>query len=167
MVDGPNLSQTPRLQSRDAFRVAGLDLICDEQTRVQIPQLWQRLAPSLGSIPGQKGAVTYGVSVPLPGDTFRFRYVAGAEVDELPGGDWAGIEVPAAEYVVFEHHGSLAGLHQTIDYAFRTWLPGSDYVNAGTADFERYDDRFDPMATDGAGSMLELWIPVVRPTGDD
>ena len=152
----------PEIRSREGFVVAGLARGYDMETRVAIPQLWQAFVPHIGSIPGRIGAGTYGLCIPTqpPGDSFT--YVAGVEVAAADGleAPLQGFAVPAAEYLVFTHEGPLDTLQQTMAYIFGTYLPESDFEPAGTADFERYDDRFDPET--GLGG-LEIWVPVLAP----
>jgi len=84
-----------------------------------IPEQWQALR-SLGNLPRQVGANTYGV---IGGeDPGGFEYLCGAEVESFvaPGNE-----------------------------SFREWLPGSGFESAQRPDFEVYDQRFYPRTGQG------------------
>ena len=72
-------------------------------------------------------------------------------------GDLEHYQVPAAEYAVFTHEGSLDHIGETMNYIFGEWLEASGRELAGTPDFERYDERFNPEI--GTGEM-EIWVPI-------
>ena len=153
-----HIPRGPEYREHRAFTVAGYTMICDEQTRSQIPALWQRFAPNIGNIPGQEGAVTYGVCYDGNQETGAIHYMAG--VATRAPHECAGFElceVAAARYAVFTHEGSLTHVHETVDYIFGEWLPNSDHEAASTPDFERYDERFDPMNDLGE---FEYWVPL-------
>ena len=148
----------PEIRDRHAFIIAGLSRDYDMETRVEIPSLWQRFAPMIGSVPGQVGATTYGVCITTDPPGEQFTYIAAVEVESATGlRDFATYEIPAARYAVFTHVGSLDGLDQTMDYIFGTYMPESGYRPTGTPDFELYDERFNPDSRDGE---LEIWVPI-------
>ena len=149
----------PEFRSREAFLVAGLSMRCDQENKVQIPQLWQRFAPRIGSIPNQVGSLSYGVCIDAAETPEEFTYVAAVEVSSAEGldEDLEHYEIPAADYAVFTHEGSLDFLQQTMTYIFGPWLTESGYELAGTPDFELYDERFKPETVSGE---MEIWVPV-------
>ena len=151
----------PEFRIREAFKVAGLAMDFDQESKAQIPELWTRFSPSIGTVPGQRGFTTYGVCIPTDPATGNFRYIASVEVDATDGlpEELTGYEVPACKYAVFTHQGSLDHLQETVGYIFGTWLPESEYELTGTADFELYDGRFNPHT--GSGEF-EIWIPIGR-----
>ncbi len=57
----------------------------------------------------------------------------------------------------FTHEGSLTHIHETVGDIVGEWLPNSDHEAAAAPDFERYDDRFDPMNDTGE---FEYWGPL-------
>ncbi|MEM7218643.1 MAG: AraC family transcriptional regulator [Pseudomonadota bacterium] len=150
----------PEYRSLDAFQVAGLAGRYTVDTRVEIPQLWLRFGPMIGSVPNQVGAATYGVCVDMQGQGDEFTYVAAVEVSAAPAADdYEHRVIPAADYAVFTHEGSLDHIGDTMGYIFGEWLANCGHKVGSTPDFERYDERFDPMT--GSGEF-EIWVPIKR-----
>ena len=153
----PTQPKGPEFRHHDAMTVAGLSTQFTQETKAEIPQLWGKFAPWIGQIPGQQGDITYGVC--LPGGEGNFGYLAGVAVasgSDIPG-ELVTCEVPAARYAVFTHEGSLDFLEDTLQYIFGNWAPSAGIMLPGQPDFERYDDRFDPVTSTGA---MEYWVPV-------
>ncbi len=148
----------PKFKARGAFQIAGMAHRFTIETRVRIPLLWQQFAPLIGSIPNQIGYTTYGACVEPPSEDPGFTYMAAVEVSSPNGlGDLDHYEVPAAEYAVFTHKGTLDHIGDTMNYIFGEWLELSGCELADTPDFERYDQRFNPET--GTGEM-EVWVPI-------
>ena len=153
----PIVPAPPVYSELNAIRVVGLCMECTPENRVEIPQLWSKFAPSIGSIPGQQGYVTYGVC--LPRGNGNFGYVAGvgaAEGNAIPDG-MVAVEIPAGRYAVFTHKGSLDFLSDTVDHIFGTWAEQTGDLKVGAPDFERYGDRFNPAS---ATSEMDYCVPV-------
>jgi predicted transcriptional regulator YdeE len=150
---------TPTFQQGPDLLVAGLNASYDKDTRVKIPQQWQRLAPYMGRVPGQVGHDTYGVCHASGADC-RFEYLAGVAVssaDRLPEG-FTTIKVDARRYAVFTHPGHVSSLPATIDTIWAKWAPDCDLPVAREAPcLERYTPKFNPGT--GMGGM-EVWIPL-------
>ncbi len=155
-----HIPRGPEFRARPAFSVAGLSLLVNETTRSRIPQLWQRFAGLMAEVPGRVGDATFGVCNGMNHQTGEFTYYAAVETSQPQlCGEFELCEVPAAEYAVFTHEGSLAHILDTVGYIFGSWLPESGYETTGTPDFELYDGRFDPQKDCGE---FEYWIPVTR-----
>lgn len=69
--------------------------------------------------------------------------------------------VPAADYLVFHHEGSMAGLGSTLSAIYRQILPQLDVAptHESLFHFEKYDQRFH---WNRADSVIEIWVPIVR-----
>ncbi|HLH02496.1 MAG TPA: GyrI-like domain-containing protein [Bryobacteraceae bacterium] len=150
-----------RLVNQPALLIAGLRGHFSSSDPTGIPAQWQRLAPHLGSIPGQVGRVAYGVCLATsPG----FDYISGVEVREggsLPDG-FQAVEIPAQRYAVFAHEEHVSQLFETISKIWSTDLAAAGYryrqpLPGGVSFFERYGEGFDPLT--GRGDM-EIWVPV-------
>lgn len=124
-----------------------------------IPSQWQRFV-TLGLMPAA-GATTYGVMCGTEQAARRFEYMCAVEVPSFEGvrADIGRMRIPAQHYAVFTHKGHVATLRQTWDAIWSQWLPTSGYRSANTPDFERYDDRFNPMTGEG---VIEIWFPVEK-----
>lgn len=148
----------PRLTSGKSLLIAGYGGSFSVENVAGIPALWQRFAPHIGHVPGQVGAVTYGVSLNCD-DHGNFDYIAGVEVsdfDALPA-EFARTRVPEQLYAVFEHRGHVTAIKQTYAAIWRDWLPKSGRKPADGPALERMDQRFDPAT--GMG-LLEIWLPL-------
>ena len=153
----PKIPAGPVFRDEGAFLVAGMSIRCTPESKEGIPVLWGEFAPRIGQIAHQDGFVTYGVCNDHAGADGAFTYHAAVRVTQPPGDDLGTVTIPAARYAVFTHEGSLDHIGDTVGHIFGTWLPASEYVHAGTPDFERYDDRFDPVTDTGS---FEYWVPI-------
>ncbi|RFZ87164.1 AraC family transcriptional regulator [Shinella sp. WSJ-2] len=150
---------SPRIETLDAFIIAGLGSDFEPGKAAGIPALWQRFNAYFGHIPGQVDKTAYGLCTMQPGKP-GFRYVAGARVsrrDDLPA-EFDVTAVPALTWAMFQHHGHVNGIPATVDAAFRTWLPTSGRTVGGFPDvLEFYGEDFDPET--GLG-RVEIWLPL-------
>lgn len=151
---------TPRFEDGRAMFLTGLreHHKFDEAAR-SIPAQWQRFI-GLGLIP-PTGATTYGVMCRTDQAARRFEYMCAVEVPSFEGlkPDIGRMRIPEQHYAVFTHKGHVATLRQTWDAIWNQWLPASGFRPANTPDFERYDERFNPMTGEG---VIEIWFPVER-----
>lgn len=154
--------EAPRMENGKALRIAGLREHYTSETMMKLPELWQRLAPHIGNVPGQVGMLAYGLCFnALSPD--GMDYLTGVEVSSTLGlpGEFSVATIPAQKYAVFSHREHVSKLYETLD-AIHTWLPGSGLeVSGGSAGapdfFERYSEEFDPRT--GMGGM-EVWVPI-------
>ena len=161
--DKPSLAvDRPRIEQSGPLRLAGLRGEFTSETRHEVPQLWQRFTPHVGSTPGQVGDVAYGVCFCGPGYQ-AFGYLAGVELaaEALLPSAWSEASFQAARYAVFTHGGHVSTLCETLD-AIHRWLPGSGLQLARVAPgraafFERYGEAFCPET--GVGGT-EVWFPL-------
>ncbi|MCT7666808.1 AraC family transcriptional regulator [Shinella kummerowiae] len=152
----------PRIETLDAFTIAGLGGDFEPGKAAGIPALWQKFNDYFGHIPGQTDKTAYGVCTMQPGKP-SFHYVAGVRIarnQDLPA-EFETIAVPAQTWAVFPHHGHVNGIAATIDAAFRTWLPASGRKIGAFPDvLEFYGEDFDPES--GLG-RVEIWLPLADP----
>jgi AraC family transcriptional regulator len=151
--------EAPRVAHGRPLLIAGLRSHFADAPWKGTPELWQRLAPQLGKIPGQMGLSAYGLCFLLPNGV---DYLAGVEVSGpsgLPNG-FTSVSVPAQKYLVFSHREHVSKLHITCDKVAE-WLPTSGYEAAKTPGapdfFECYTEEFDSRT--GMGG-IELWVPI-------
>ena len=150
-----------RLESLPAFHVMGMKYRGNNANQ-EIKQMWERLNPRAHEIP-MTGECAYGVCLmlePQPEDGV-FEYIAGfkvEKVDRVPEG-MVVIDIPANEYAVFAHRGSLETLGQTYAAILNEWFPRSGYKPAGGYDMEVYTEEFNDFAQD---SVFYIYEPVVK-----
>lgn len=136
--------------------LVGLDRYFSFAEMIEIPALWQKLVPHLGTTPSRVEPVDYGVCHDMGSE--GFRYLAGFEVSEVPSlpADFSTFNLPAQRYAVFEHEGDLSVLCDTIDSIWKAWLPASgEQAAEPPLMFERYGPAFDPQARKGD---IQVWL---------
>ncbi|MCC6144435.1 MAG: AraC family transcriptional regulator [Candidatus Hydrogenedentes bacterium] len=148
----------PRFEVGRELLIAGYNERYTFESRKNIPQQWDRCSLHIGRIPGQIGAVSYGVCWNYdPGR--GFDYLSGVEVastEELPG-DFRHVVLPAQRYAVFTHEGHVSTIPDTIQAIWRDWLPNSGHEVSAAPSFERYTEEFDGETGEGG---IEIWIPI-------
>jgi AraC family transcriptional regulator len=148
----------PRFEDGRTLLIAGLGERYSFETNQGIPQQWERFQPYIGNIPSQIGRTAYGVCCNGDG-TGNFEYIAGMEVasfDDLPA-DFSRVRIPARRYAVFTHRDHISRMRATVYTIWNRWLPNSGCTDADAPDFERYDERFDPLTGTG---VVEVWFPI-------
>jgi AraC family transcriptional regulator len=133
-----------------------------------IPPLWHTLFARKVELGTPLDHFSYGACRCLP-ESQRSRedellYLAGVSV--APGTPVPpGMErwnVPAGTYALFTHRGPVARISETINYAYGTWLPRSEFdPSEPWIELERYDGRFREGGTD---SEMEYLVPIKRRT---
>ncbi len=157
--------QKPKIIHNPGMRVFGISCRSTVNNNV-IPALWERFNQVCAGIPGSvKPGIAYGICYSDPGvemtaDT-PFSYLAAIEVapDAARPDGIEEMTLPAVDYAVFEHRGSLDTLQETIRALYGEWLPASGLKWTGKFDLEYYGPAFSYGQED---SSLELWIPVVK-----
>ena len=149
--------EEPKITSKPAFTVIGMKYR-GKNEHEEIPQLWGRFMEREGEIEDkQNPQVCYGVEDNFDETSGEFDYVAAFEVSsdaDVPEGmvKW---DLPAQTYAVFTC--TLPTIRETYQYAYKSWLPQSGYQGAAGAEFELYDQGFDPHVP---SSKMYLFVPV-------
>jgi AraC family transcriptional regulator len=146
----------PKIVTKPAFTVVGT-LYHGKNQNNEIPQMWEEFLPRVKEIKHMVAPpLAYGVCGSLDDDG-EFDYVAGFEVDSVAGIPQGMVswEVPEQSYAVFPC--TLKTIHETYQYAFKSWLPESDYQAGDGPDFEFYDENFNPEEED---PELYIYVPV-------
>jgi len=148
----------PRFAEHPAVSVAGLSQRYDQQTKHQIPALWQRFVPYMGNIPGEVGSTSYGLCRNY-GAGGSFDYVCAVQVAGSPSlpAELTTVEIPRTTYAVFAHTEHISAIGLTWMAIFSQWLPVSGCTLEGEPNFEVYTDQFDPRSGTG---LVEIWIPL-------
>lgn len=150
------------LVRRDAFTVAGVGALFNEDNKSGIPGLWPRLIRVL-PLKGQADTRTYGVCAMVDKQEGALRYIAGVEVAgdaPLPDG-FERIALDAHSYAVFRLTLDGGALHPQMQAAMpKIWgelLPQSGLKTVPAPDFELYPADFEPMRK---GSYVDMYIAV-------
>lgn len=130
-----------------------------------VPRLYARFCPLIAKLQPQVDKYVYG-AVRCPADADRrhpdeLEYLAAVNVAasrsaEPPLTLW---RLRASTYACFTHRGSVAKLGETINYAFGSWLPRSDFVHTGAPNLDRQDERF---GDGGASCEFDFLVPIRR-----
>lgn len=123
-----------------------------------LPKQWQEFSRKL-PMPAQIGTTTYGIICGSDNIAKSFEYMTAVEVEEFPEiTDWQQrLIIPIARYAVFTHDGSSDDIYKSWERIWQEWLPRSGYLNSNIPDFEKYDERFNPILNEG---IVELWVPI-------
>ena len=147
-----------QIVERPVMTVVGM-LLRGKPMNPAIGMLWDKFGPRMDSVPQVvHPAVAYGICDNMDPETNEFDYVAAVEVE--PGG-------PVPEGMVrWEVAGGLYALVPTtiptIGDAWgmaQTLITDAGYRRLACADFELYDETFDPAKPD---SVLYICIPVEK-----
>ncbi|MFM0341374.1 AraC family transcriptional regulator [Paraburkholderia fungorum] len=150
--------EPPRFEEGTAFLVAGLSERYTSETCAAIPSQWQRFGDYFGKVPGQLGNVAYGVCYNAD-DAGNIDYLCGVEVSDfsaLPA-ELSRLRIAPQRYAVFSHREHISTIRRTWNTIWNRWLPASGHLPADAPNFERYDEKFDPVS--GMGG-LEIWLPL-------
>lgn len=152
--------ETPRVEYREPFVVAGTCERYRYADMAGIPAQWQKFGIYVGGIPARVGQISYGVMLSIPGDSNGFDYLTGTEVSGLAGlpEPFDHAHIPGGRYAVFEHRGPASGINAAWNAAWSESLPQSGWeVVDSPVLFEQYGDDFDSKTASG---VVELWIPI-------
>src|SRR5215475_2249447 len=148
----------PRFETGKAMLIAGVGERFSHDNGAGIPALWHRFHQYVHSFPGRIGQVAYGVCC-NGDDAGNFDYIAGVEVpdfSDLPR-EFSRVRIPEQRYAVFAHKDHISTIRRTVSTIWNQWLPASPYKVADAPNFERYDEKFDPVTGSGG---LEIWVPI-------
>lgn len=148
----------PSFQECSGMMVAGSNCSYTLESRIGIPQQWERFVPSAQNIPHQQGKDFYGVCWNTKPDC-SFDYLTGVEVSDatqLPAG-MSSITMEPRRYAVFPLTGHVSSIPAVIETIWTKWVPDCGLKVAKAPCFERYTLEFNPST--GMGGM-EIWIPL-------
>lgn len=152
-----------RFEKRDTFQLIGIEER-DFMMSDNLMELWKKFLQVEGEIPNQAAKTQYGISYATkefdPKTMKGYNYFVGLEVsslDKVPDGMLTHI-VPAASYVVFDHHGPVETIPKTYEYIFGPWMKISGSKPAETDTFEVYGERFD----NPDDPVVEIWVPILK-----
>ena len=150
--------QPPRFETGKPLLIAGLGERYDCEGSAAVPGQWRRFHQIMDAIPGRIGKVAYGVCC-NGDDSGNFDYVAGVEVADFSGlpREFQRVRIPEQKYAVFTHGEHISTIRRTVGTIWNHWLPASGMKAADAPNFERYDEKFDPVTGNGG---LEIWVPV-------
>ena len=152
----------PTFVDKPAFLAAGALYHGTNQNR-EITLLWEKdFRPRLHEVKNVHPDLSYGVCGDFDPETGAITYLAGVEVaspQDVPEGMqlW---EVPAAHYAVFEHHGSLNHLQETMNTIFTVWLPRSGLKQSARPMLEVY--QMPEFKGEDPDSVLYLYIAIEK-----
>jgi AraC family transcriptional regulator len=161
----------PRIEYKPSLTVIGMrrsyrHALSPDATNMQvIGPLWEEFVSRAESIPNRASHAMFGVIYGLPeaqrSHPHELEYIAAVPVNsttDVPAGmvTWT---VPAGAFAIFEHHGPIARIAETVREIYRQWLPASEYEHSGIADVELYDERF---CADGQESVMEYWVSIKK-----
>ena len=149
---------SPEFKNGPDLLIAGLNQRYTMETRIGIPQQWERFVARVRALPALQGATFYGVCWNTKPDC-GLDYLTGVDASssaQVPS-DFTSLKLVARRYAVFTHPGHVSAIAKTIDTIWTKWVPDCSLKIATAPCFERYTHEFDPAT--GMGGM-EIWIPL-------
>lgn len=139
--------------------VQGWGTAADFEDETPIGALWDKVLEALEGDPVELIGVAQEshAEIPLSGAQC-IAYVAGVERPNWPERATPPIDVtvPPGAYAVFDHHGPLERIVDTVTYAWASWLPQCDYLKSTRPDLEIvHSSQFGL-----ANAHLELWLAI-------
>ena len=160
------ITMEPKIVKREAIKLIGLMYYGDNKNW-EIPGIWEEFLPLMKKIPHNLpvhesyGVCFYTESFSKNGLFYYLAALPVSSLEEIPM-ELVGKTLPASEYAVFTHNGSIVGktstVRDTYAYAYGTWLPNSQYENPYGYDFEFYDERF--KGNQDPESEIDICIPI-------
>jgi AraC family transcriptional regulator len=150
--------ESPRFEQKGMLLVAGLSERFDCEGAGNIPALWQRFGPHIGSIPGQVGKGAYGI-VMNADHAGNMDYMCAVEVanfSALPKA-FTRAQIPPQRYAIFQHRAHISGIRSSWAKIWNEWMPTSGCESADGAVIEFYSEQFDARTGEGG---VELWVPI-------
>ncbi len=165
-VDWP--LREPRLITRAASLLVGMEVSTtrrDNHSALIVPRLWTDFLRRQSEVQQPVSpSVCYGLCKAESVESVDFTYLAGMEVHctkDVPRGMTVRL-VPATDYLVFTHHGTLNTLGRTYAAIYGEYFSRGDYQFQQPLELEVYvADRFRP---DDHDSELDILIPVRKST---
>lgn len=149
----------PRIIYKPAFTIVGL-YQDGKSAEYKTDRLWEELGARFAEIPHVDPDVGFGVHIqPMDGHRYLVGFAVGGS-GPVPEG-MAEYQLDEHAYAVFTHRGRLDRLAETVQAAFKEWLPTSGYCSDGNFYLEYYDDHFAPESDD---STMFLFIPIRQAT---
>jgi AraC family transcriptional regulator len=161
-ADEAQTAAQPREEKLDDMMMAGV-VIMDPANSEDYSKAWEKFFQVSYLIQNTIGEEFYGVTYYTedysPAEGVGQAYMVCTQVkslDDLPEGVSIR-KIPAANYLVFEHQGSMEKVGETYNYIYNVFLADSDYTVLYRDTLERYDHRF---MADPDEAVFEIWIPV-------
>lgn len=165
-----------QMTAQDALHLTGITVKTADLSGSVASSLIRQLSARMEEIKGRTSDLVYLVSTfpddYMPGREFTmFAGVAMEVISEEAQGksseDTSGAseqmpegmtsqQLPAHQYAVVTHQGSVDTLGQEIQIFLTEWLPNSDYVEAAPFHFQVIDPTADP-----SSAAIRTWFPVI------
>lgn len=158
------ITMEPRFEQKEAFTFIGLGKDYSLTDPNTIGKLWNQFHQKKDLIKDVQAESAFGLCyAPKEKEVFsdNFHYTAALRVSDntpVPEG-MEKVQVPAQEYAIFTHKGSLETLSTTNDYIWKTWLPKSGLELADAPDIEVYGSKWNAKTSSGE---IDIYVPISR-----
>ncbi len=151
------VSQQPRFEwVEESFEVFGEGVAIDFFDEQPVVELWRSFFARHPQHQGPFYGVTQLSHPQIEQDEeHSLTYLASTRLAaEIAAKEKARATIFQGYYAVFEHHGSLERIIDTVNYVWASWLPGCKYQKSDRPDFETFGQQglFDPQPS------LEIWV---------
>ena len=156
----------PRIIDLTPVKMLGMKIttsLADNKTR----ELWSKFKPRVKEICNRADNDFYSIQeypedLKLEMFTRETQFVKWAAVqvidfDDMPAG-MDQLIIPGGLYAIFIHKGSVHTFHETSQYIYGQWIPGSDYALDQRPQFEIMTEKY--LGPDHPDSEEEVWVPI-------
>lgn len=137
----------------------------DKYDGTPIGELWRSFFEQRHRVRNAVDDVALGIVTPdalSPDDDSEATYVAGAQVTSTAGNPdtLQPVHIPPRMYALFEHHGHMNGLRNTMDSIYAVWLVNNErYTTDDSPLVEIYTSAFQHDAPD---SVFSIAVPLIQ-----
>ena len=160
-----NISLEPEIYVQPKLDLVGLRTVFysvdSEKNNIaeKLPPLWNAFLTKLIEVNGEVPDMCYGIIRQTAEKTDRLEYFAAVErsaLKHLPA-ELVDLAVPESTYAKFACKGEVGNLDDTVNYAYSSWLLGSEKRHTYGADIEYYGPEYD---ADSKASTIYYAIPI-------
>lgn len=160
------MTQEPTIKTIASKQLVGLSTV-HSLANNQAAALWQAFMPRRHEIQNVVGEHKLCVHIYPPdlnlagfNPATEFTTWAAVEVDSYaePLDNMQTLVLPAGQYAVFIHRGTVKDFQKTIQYIHGEWFPSSSYQLDDRPHFEWLDERY--KGPNNTESLEEVWIPI-------
>jgi len=160
-----NISLEPQIFVQPRLELAGLRTVFysvdSEKNNIaeKLPPLWNTFLKAILEVNGEIPEMCYGIIRQTAEKTDQLEYFSAVELNTLKRlpADMVRLEVPETTYAKFACKGLVGNLDDTVNYAYSSWLLGSEKRHTYGADIEYYGPEYN---ADSKDSTIYYAIPI-------
>jgi predicted transcriptional regulator YdeE len=137
-----------KIKTRDELHLVGYRITAPiEELSTKVPEANERMLASLDEVDGRTGEHLLSVTLGVEDGIYTQFVGVEVEADAAPPQDMERLDLPAARWVHFAHHGPAEGIGSSI-YTMRQWADQNEHPT------EHVFVAFHPLEGDGPVDLL-------------